>query len=159
MDQPDPKVRALLDRRLTIAVIEDNSDNRELLTIILHDRGHHVFSYSDAEAALIRIAEEPVDLVLCDLILPGMSGFEFIHALRSRPDRTPAVACTGYQKPGLEREAREAGFDAVILKPVLDMSSFLTQLEQLAQAIGADVPIVHFTPTELQENERPSFGR
>src|SRR6185436_1693562 len=100
---------------------------------VLEDRGHHVLACRDAEEALASIAQEKVDLVICDLILQGMSGWDFIRELRSRSDRPPVVTCTGYQKPGLEKEARESGFEAVFLKPMLEMDSFLTQLEQLAE--------------------------
>ena len=119
----EPSVRVL--------VIEDNPDAGQILADLLRVRGHEVRLASDGRSGL-RLAErfEP-EVVVCDLGLPDMSGYEVAEALRGRAGAGPRllIALSGYAQPEDRARARTAGFDAHLPKPA--------PLEQLYALLGA----------------------
>jgi CheY-like chemotaxis protein len=103
-----------------ILVVEDNATNREFVVALLEQGGCEVLVAETAEAGLLLSRAEPPDLVLMDLQLPAMSGYEAVRQLKS--DRAtasiPVVALTAQAMRGDEARAREAGCDAYLTKPV-----------------------------------------
>jgi two-component system CheB/CheR fusion protein len=75
---------------------------------------------SGGDEALALLERIPVDLLLCDLGMPGMDGFDLIDRLRAHPRlyRLAAIALTGYMGASVDPRARAAGFDAYLTKPV-----------------------------------------
>jgi CheY-like chemotaxis protein len=72
----------------------------------------------DGQAAIEKARTNPPDVVLCDIGLPGMSGYEVAKALRaSSPGRLQLIAVSGYAQPEDVKRAIEAGFDAHLAKP------------------------------------------
>ncbi len=103
-----------------ILVVDDNPDNREIMSAVLRHRGFEVVAAADAETALELAAAEPPDLVLMDISLPRMSGYEAAQRLRARPE-TASVPVIAVSAHAFEQMAyRGHGiFDAYLSKPVL----------------------------------------
>lgn len=118
-----------------ILVVEDNPDASQSLRDLLDLLGHDVEVAMTGPSALASLSVRPVDLVLCDLGLPGMSGFDVARAIRSDPRMagTRVVALTGYGNADDRRRSREAGFDAHLVKPAT-----LEKLTEVLSGLRAD---------------------
>ena len=105
-----------------VLVIDDDADARELIARVLSDAGVRVTSVASASEGLARLSTERMALVVCDIGMPGMDGYEFVSALRALPpDRggaTAAVALTAFARPEDRRRALQAGFDMHVSKPL-----------------------------------------
>ena len=117
----------------TILVVEDNDRNRKLVRDVLEHAGFRVVVASSGETGVDLAVEQPPDLVLLDLGLPGIDGHEALRRLRASP-RTralPVVAVTAYAMAADRARALEAGFDGYLEKPLdvrslpLDVHRFL----------------------------------
>ncbi|MFN3986001.1 MAG: EAL domain-containing protein [Rhodocyclaceae bacterium] len=105
----------------TIGVVDDVAINRELLAVVLRARGHRVVEASDGLTALEMVRRERPDLVICDILMPGMDGYAFVRALRGDPQMaaTPVVFCSAhYLEPEARQLARACGVREVLTKPV-----------------------------------------
>jgi two-component system CheB/CheR fusion protein len=93
--------------------------------------GAKIRAERSGQAALAAAAEAQFDLILSDIGMPGMSGYEFIAELRKLPQTatTPAIALTGYGRGRDVTEALQAGFDAHVGKPV-SLSALLAAIDQ-----------------------------
>jgi len=113
-------------------LIEDNEQNRYLLTFLLEKGGHSVVSAADGPAGLVMAREHRPDVVLLDIQLPTMHGYDVAEALRSMPelDATPIIAVTSHAMPGDREQALAAGCDGYIEKPI-DPLTFVAEVEQL----------------------------
>src|SRR5690606_15306191 len=104
-----------------VLVIDDNVDFLSLVQQVLELEGCSVAAAASAEQALAYLAEnEPPDVLLCDLSLPGMDGFEFLRQARRLPgvERVPALALSGFSDVADVRSSQESGFLAHLIKPV-----------------------------------------
>lgn len=120
-----------------ILYIEDNFENRLLVNRILTASGHRVLEAADGPEGL-RIAErEPLDLVLVDINLPDMDGYEVTARLRrmASMDQVPIVALTANVLRGDRERSLEAGCDGYIQKP-LDVDMLPTQIDTFLQQAG-----------------------
>jgi CheY-like chemotaxis protein len=117
-----------------ILVVEDHADAAEMLELALSAVGHTVRLAADGATALAAAREFEPQIVLCDIGLPGMSGYEVAGLLRQEPGSRNAflVALTGYGRDEDRERCREAGFDLHLTKP-LDV----TQLQQILSSHGA----------------------
>jgi signal transduction histidine kinase/CheY-like chemotaxis protein len=106
--------------RRRVLVVDDSPDAAETLRDVLELSGHAVSIARDGAEALRLVAELEPDVVLCDIGLPGMSGYDVARAVRGRASgRAPVlVAITGYGRDEDRQRAAEAGFDAHLTKPV-----------------------------------------
>jgi len=104
-----------------IAVVEDNPDNRLLVQAILEDL-YDVVEYETGPEALEGMENDPPDLVLLDISLPGMDGAEVLRRLRESPrlKTLPVVALTAHAMAGDREKYLKAGFDDYVTKPILD---------------------------------------
>jgi signal transduction histidine kinase/ActR/RegA family two-component response regulator len=114
---PAARVSASALAGLSLLVVEDSEDTRNLLGALLQQSGAQVLLARDGREALQIIAKADPDLVLCDLRMPGMDGYEFIRELQRGPVRPPVVAISGLASDADRRRTREAGFEAHIKKP------------------------------------------
>jgi signal transduction histidine kinase/CheY-like chemotaxis protein len=107
-------------RARTILVIEDNDDARESLRLLLESLGHRVLAAVDGHQGVAQALEHRPEVLLVDLGLPGLDGYEVARAVRSTPGGKSAmlIAVTGYGQAEDRRRSREAGFDAHLVKPV-----------------------------------------
>jgi CheY-like chemotaxis protein len=107
-------------RSLVVLVVEDNRDAREMLHAWLEELGHRVHTASDGIEGLALARHVRPDVALVDIGLPGLDGYQVAENLRASAEgqRTLLVAITGYGRPEDSARAREAGFDAHLVKPV-----------------------------------------
>ena len=103
-----------------ILVVEDNEDAASTLRDFLELSGHEVELASSGSDGIQAAREFHPEVVLCDLGLPGMDGYEVAAALRSDPETASArlIAVTGYGREEDRRKSKEAGFDLHLTKPV-----------------------------------------
>ena len=101
-------------------VIEDNEDAAEGLRVALALGNHEVLVVGDGARALAVARDFRPDVVLCDISLPGMTGYAVARAFRSDEQLATVhlVALTGRVRPADLRDAREAGFDQHLAKPI-----------------------------------------
>lgn len=105
--------------RQRILLVEDNDDGREVLVELLRLWGYEVTATGDGSRALELARDIPPEVVLLDLGLPGLDGFEVARRLRRElPAETRLIALTGYSRPQDRRRSHEAGFDLHLVKPV-----------------------------------------
>ena len=118
-----------------ILVVEDNELNRDMLSRRLTRRGYEVVLAGDGEEGLALARETRPDLVLMDLSLPGLDGWETTRQLRADEDlkATPVIALTAHAMQGDRETALEAGCDDYDTKPV-DFARLMGKIEAL---IGA----------------------
>ncbi len=117
---PSPTPRSVPDGRRRILVVDDSDDMARTLQILLEHRGHETRVVHDGPAALLAFRIYQPDVVLLDVGLPEMSGYEVVRQLRTEPaERSPLIiAVSGYGQDSDKRQAIESGFDAHITKPV-----------------------------------------
>jgi two-component system cell cycle response regulator DivK len=103
-----------------VLVIEDNPVNLELVLAVLEPEGYQFLTAETAEWGFELARTERPDLILLDIHLPGMSGYEVAPHLKADPATAPIpiVALTAQAMRGEEGRAREAGCDAFLTKPV-----------------------------------------
>jgi len=106
--------------RLKVLIVEDDRPLREILGVVLEDYPHDVV-FAENGARALKLAEQHApQLILIDLGLPDMHGFDLARALRARnaPVRPRLVAFTGFDSDEHRQQAAEAGFDDFYLKPM-----------------------------------------
>ena len=117
-----------------ILVVDDNEDASETLALLLRQTGHDVRVAPDGATAQVAAAEFKPNVVLLDIGLPGMDGFEVARRLRALGSERSMllVAISGYGLDEDRRRAREAGFDHYFTKPVsfATLREFLSKLPQ-----------------------------
>src|ERR1700741_5327500 len=103
-----------------VLVIEDNAINLELMTYLLRAFGHEVLQAPTGAIGLGTLAKERVDLVACDIHLPGMDGYDVIREIGARTELAgfPVVAVTADAKVGDREQVLTAGFDGYVSKPI-----------------------------------------
>jgi PAS domain S-box-containing protein len=102
-----------------VLLIEDNDDARQSLRALLEHEGHRVAETADGTSGLNRDETMRPDIVLIDIGLPGLDGYEVARRIRARRGTDPIlVAITGYGQIDDQRRSLEAGFDAHLTKPV-----------------------------------------
>src|SRR5262249_15822036 len=107
-------------RGVTVLVVEDDADSRETTHRILEQLGGRVVTAENGERGLEAILSHVPDLVLVDLIMPVMDGYEFVRRLRSDPRyrRVRLVALTGLREEPSVLKSWSLGFDGHLTKPV-----------------------------------------
>ena len=103
-----------------VLIVEDDPRNMRLLELTLGDKGYTLLKATDGEEALEVAEKERPDLIIMDIGLPKMNGFEVIGKLRENPAfaHTPIIGLTAYAMKGDEERVIKAGCDAYLSKPV-----------------------------------------
>ncbi len=101
----------------TILIIEDEAKMRRLLELDLGEDGFTTLSAADAESGLKLLREQPVDIIVTDLKLPGMGGLEFLQAAKRLDAARPVVVMTAFGSIETAVEAMKAGASDYVLKP------------------------------------------
>jgi signal transduction histidine kinase/CheY-like chemotaxis protein len=126
-------------RPLNILLAEDNPVNQKIAALIIQKRGHSVVVAGDGEEAVAMLAaqqtqEHPFDLILMDVQMPKMDGFEATTAIRKRekntPEHIPIIALTAHAMKGDRETCLNAGMDAYVPKPLKPEALFET-IEQV----------------------------
>ena len=113
-------------------VVDDVSDMRELFSLLLTHAGYEVSEASCARDAITLAREHSFDVIISDIGMPQMNGYELAEALRSLPgyESVPMVAVTGYSMFDDRNRSLNAGFNEHVTKPI-DPRAFLDLIEQL----------------------------
>ncbi|WP_051155374.1 CheR family methyltransferase [Noviherbaspirillum massiliense] len=121
-----------------VLVLDDLAEVVEALEMLLQAEGAEVLCATSAQAALGVLAGSAVDVILSDIAMPGMDGYQFIREVRRLPAYrvVPAVALTGLGREADARHALEAGFSAHMSKPV-SLDALLEIVERLRVTSGA----------------------
>ncbi len=101
-------------------MVDDSADSAESLARLLRRWGHEVHLAHDGPSALVAARSTTPEIVLLDIGLPGMDGYEVARQLRQDPDQrtTILIALTGYGQATDREQTRGAGFDQHLIKPV-----------------------------------------
>ncbi|MCZ8221347.1 MAG: response regulator [Acidovorax sp.] len=116
--------------KATILVIEDDDASRQLVTYLLEAAGHRVLAAENGAVGVrIALAESP-DIILCDLQMPVMNGYEVARSLRTSMlwRVVPLVAVTAFSMPGDREKALDVGFNDHLSKPITP-ETFVQQVE------------------------------
>ncbi|MGE5097096.1 MAG: PAS domain S-box protein [Betaproteobacteria bacterium] len=121
-DAPNRAPRRAVDgQRRAILVVDDNVDSANSMAILLRMGGHDVDVAHDGPSALDHVSARRPDIVLLDIGLPGMSGYQVAEQLRARTGAAPMriYAMTGYGQKQDRQRSLESGFDGHLVKPVM----------------------------------------
>ena len=124
---------------------EDTPANQKLVTYVLGKRGHSVEVAQDGQQALEAVGQQDFDVVLMDVQMPVMDGFQATQAIRKLADpkkaRLPIIAMTAHALKGDAERCLEAGMDGYISKPV-KAEELIELVERLArEPVGPSEPI------------------
>ena len=131
-----------------ILIVEDEAKMRRLLELNLGDDGFTTFSAEDAENGLKLLRDNPIDLVLTDLKLPGMDGLEFLQTIKRQNASLPVVVMTAFGSVETAVDAMKAGASDYVLKPFsltemrmvihkeLDVRNLREENRSLREALG-----------------------
>lgn len=127
-DQPDNR------ERKKILVVDDNQDSRELVMKILGKKNYHLLEAYDGEDALNKIIAEKPDLVLLDISMPKIDGYEVTRRLKTMEDYKDitVIALTAHAMKGDREKALAAGCKGYITKPI-NIREFSEQIKQYLQ--------------------------
>ena len=102
-----------------ILVVEDQQDNRQIIRDMLAATDYEMSEAENGEQALVAVAKERPDLILMDIQLPIMDGYEATRRIKADPalNSIPIIAVTSYALSGDEQKARAAGCDDFVAKP------------------------------------------
>jgi CheY-like chemotaxis protein len=116
----------------TVLVVEDNEENRDMLSRRLQRRGYRVVHAADGQEAVEMAARERPDLILMDVSLPVLDGLEATRRIRARAETQtiPIIALTAHAMSGDRERALQAGCDDYHAKPV-ELPRLLAQMEAL----------------------------
>ncbi|HDS84462.1 MAG TPA: response regulator [Phycisphaerales bacterium] len=118
-----------------ILVAEDNPSNQKLISILLQKMGHQVTLAEDGESAINKATVETFDLILMDMQMPNVNGYDAARQLREKGCKTPIIALTANAMLGDEEKCLQAGCDGYLAKPI-----DRTQLnEMISQYISVQV--------------------
>jgi signal transduction histidine kinase len=122
---------SVLTGKRRVLIVDDNEDAREMLAVLLEQAGYETSTAEDGPHALEAARATVPNIVILDIGLPGMSGYEVATSLRQLPgfSSTVIIALSGWGSPEDKRRAQEAGFDLHLTKPVF--------ADQLSRALGA----------------------
>ena len=126
------------DSKATILVVDDNTDNVEILRAFLESRGFTIAEARDGRAALAKMEEIKPDLVLLDVMMPGMDGWEVCRVIKQHPQLGDTKVVMVTAKGGFEDkfEGLRSGADDYVVKPV-DFKDLMGKVERNLAARGS----------------------
>ena len=125
--------------RKMVLVVDDNADARKLVRLILENEGLGVVEAENGYLGLMRVAERRPALILLDLMMPGMSGRQFLDELQKREDclQIPVIALTGMDIDSNELKALEGRVDKIIQKGAYSIDQVLAEVREIMGLEGA----------------------
>ncbi|NOT15170.1 MAG: response regulator [Methylotenera sp.] len=116
-----------------ILVVDDSATDRFFLTEMLESAGYTVSGAESGEECLSKVAANPPDLILCDVVMPGLTGFQVTRTLTKEPATAniPVILCTGKSQATDLAWALKMGAKACVTKPVVgaDLLTLIKTLE------------------------------
>lgn len=124
-----------MNSKFRVAVIDDAPDNAEILQVALEGEGYEVHCFYSGQAFLEKFRADAFDLILLDLAMPEISGFDVFDAIRADVTAISVVAVTANVYEADRMRAIDRGFAGFIKKPIMDLEKFLTYIgEHLAKS-------------------------
>lgn len=122
----------------TVLVVDDDSEVRLVLREYIEMAGHRVLEATDASSARRALAQEPVNLVFLDVLMPGESGAALCHSIKDDPESQgiKVVLLTGYDGESAWREGLRSGADIFAVKPITRERIHVLLQELLAPVEG-----------------------
>jgi PAS domain S-box-containing protein len=120
-DVPPDTTSLITDVRLddvTVLVVDDQQDSREMLATLLEQRGARSIQSESAESVFQILQLHRVDLLIADIAMPNVDGYELMRRLRANGDTTPAIAVTAFARSDDRRSALDCGYTAYLSKPI-----------------------------------------
>jgi diguanylate cyclase len=135
----DPEI---LGRSPRVLIVDDERQNRQLLEIMLEPEGFVVLTATGGAEALTLIARQPPDVILLDVMMPGMDGYQVAAALKgvAATRNIPVILLTGLDDHQARTLGRNAGADDFLSRP-LDRAELCTRLRTLVAAAVTGTPI------------------
>jgi CheY-like chemotaxis protein len=116
-----------------VLIVEDDESIRQLVAYALGDEGHEIDEAVDGRTALAVIALRPPDVIVLDMKMPGMDGWEFARTYRQQyGDRTPMIVFTAATDAAAR--AAEVGAEAIVSKP-FDLDALIERVSQVARGL------------------------
>ncbi len=117
-----------------ILIIDDDEIMVEIVSEVLADEGHEVRSAADGQQGLDAVAFRAPDLIVLDMNMPVLDGYEVANRLRTQPAdrRIPILALTGDSTPAAIQAIRDAGCDALVTKP-FDVDTLIDSVRQVLE--------------------------
>jgi two-component system, cell cycle response regulator DivK len=130
-----------METRRHILIVDDYPDAVDIWAFYLQSMGYRVSTARDGAEAIAQAERLLPDLIVLDLELPCVSGFDVAKRLRANPDTQfiPLIAATGYSHPQQLDRARAAGFDQIVVKPC-DPDMLVEEIERLLPAAPVRQP-------------------
>lgn len=113
-----------------ILVVEDDTNTRKLMETVLKRNGYSVFSAESGTAAMELMDTQHIDLIILDIMMPNMDGYEFTSLLRDSGSNLPILMVTAKQLPSDKKQGFLVGTDDYMTKPV-DMEELLLRIKAL----------------------------
>ena len=147
---------------MRVAILEDDPDQADIVSLWLEQAGCHVFAYRDAESFLRAVRGESFDLYILDWLLPEMSGIEALEKLRDElADATPVIVATVKDQERNVVRALEAGADDYLVKPIR-RNELVARVNALLRRVGGAKPnmqVFDAAPYEMNVVERAASLR
>jgi len=134
-----------------VLLVEDDEDNRELMSEVLAAAGYRVVSVSSGAEGLRTLAEHSIDVVVTDVGMPGMGGLEVARAAKEIAPTVPVVVVTGWAEREDITRAQGHEVDAILIKPV-DPDALSATVGDVVQA-RALTSGRHFTPVSRAQRD------
>lgn len=117
-----------------VCVIEDNTPNRKLFAMLLKKAGYEVFDFENAKISLDWLKDNPVDIVLMDILLPDMNGSELLSHIKDMPNQQniKIIAITGFTSISDRNKFISQGFDGYLSKPI-STATFVNDIESFLE--------------------------
>src|SRR4030042_831197 len=122
-------------RCLTVLVVDDQSGMRETMRDILQEAGYVVESADDGYGAIEKVAQQCYDIILMDIIMPGLNGVETIKEIKKMNTQTEFIMMTAYSAEALIEEALSCGIYQYINKP-FPPEQIISLLEEIREKKG-----------------------
>jgi PAS domain S-box-containing protein len=103
---------------VTVLVVDDQQDSREMLATLLEQRGANAMQAESAESAFQILELHRVHLLIADIAMPDVDGYELMRRLRANGDTTPAIAVTAFARSDDRRSALDCGYTEYLSKPI-----------------------------------------
>ena len=134
-----PNPPDIADRPVRILIVDDQCDNRELLEIILGWEGFFVLTAASGEEALTAAEQKPIDLVLLDVMMPDMSGYQVLAKLKGNATtkHIPVVLLSGLADRAARLLGTSAGAEDFLAKP-LHRATLVSRVKTLLRKTYAD---------------------
>jgi CheY-like chemotaxis protein len=129
-----------------VLVVEDDPDNLEIVTMTLEKGGHSVIPAANGWEALLALDAHHVDVIVLDLMMPGMNGSAFLRIIRNDQRRRylPVIVLTALNNGDVLRTVADLGVQEWLLKADYTSSQLLDSVDRLSQPVSHDRPHHHW---------------